>query len=232
MTYVLGIRGRRFSGKDFLAKNVLVPHYGAKLYAFADEIKRQVKDAYGLHDEHVYGKLKEVPLEEFPVNPKDPLAAHICQFFRDRKVFPVIDGKEYWNPRLIMIAEGQYKRAIDPDYWVNFIKQKIRNDRPDFAVVTDVRMPETEGLGLKNLEFMSDNVYSAKIINLIRPKELRGVEDLDDPSESAMDNWPHFDAVWSNTADAEHLLNQVRPTFKLWGWTEFNWLESNAAQQK
>lgn len=215
--YVLGIRGRRFSGKDFFAKNVLSPFYGAKLYAFADELKRQVKEAYALTDEHVYGTLKEAPLAQYPVNPKDPLATHICQFFKDRKVFPVVNGVEYWNPRLIMIAEGQFKRSIDPDYWVNFLVRKIRADNPDFAVITDVRMPETEGLGVKQL-------LGGKVINILRPVELRGVADLDDPSETAMDNWPHFDATIHNQSDIKHLSDQTAEMFKKWGWNDFHWM--------
>ena len=217
--YVLGLRGKRGAGKDFLTKNVLSPYYGAKPYAFADELKRQVKESYGLTDLHMSDlKLKEAPLLEYPVNPKDELAKVICSFFSSNKAFPTIDGKEYWSPRLMLIAEAQYKRAIDPDYWANFIFRKITSEGPEFAVITDVRFPETEGMMIKEK-------LNGKVIDIKRPLEMRGLQaELNDPSETAMDNWPHYDAVVSNIGDASNLRLQSHNMFRKWGWSGFSWL--------
>lgn len=210
--YILGLRGRKGSGKDFTAKEVLVPEYSASTYAFADELRRQVIDSYGLTMEQLTDRhLKDHPLSHYPVNPKDPLAKVICQFFENNKAFPYGNGFNqgtmFWTPRLIMIAEGQFKRAIDPLYWVNFVVRKIHKEKPVIAVVTDVRFPETEGLYLKEK-------VGAKIVNIVRP----GVELLNDPSETLMENWPHFDAEWNNSSDYRTLSSQVERSFSSWGW--------------
>ncbi len=217
--YVLGLRGKRGSGKDFLFTEVLAKFYGAKRYAFADELKRQVKETYDLTDEHVNGKLKEVPLEQYPVNPQDPLAKVICDYFSGKGSFPKIEGREHWSPRLLCIAEGQFKRAVTPTYWTDFVYKKIAKEHPDFAVITDVRFPESEGDGTHK--------FGGKVIEIKRSLERRGLSrELDDPSETAMDGWPKFDAVISNDGTADNLRLQVHNSFRRWGWKEFTWLMS------
>jgi hypothetical protein len=215
--YVLGLRGKRGSGKDFLFTEVLSKFYGAKRYAFADELKRQVKETYNLTEEHVNGKWKEMPLFHLPVNPQDPLAKIICDYFSTKGSFAKVDGIEYWSPRLLCIAEGQFKRAVTPTYWVDFIFDKIKNDAPELAVITDVRFPESEGDGTHKI--------GGKVIEVKRSLERRGLSrELDDPSETAMDGWPKFDSVISNNGTADNLRLQVHNSFRRWGWTEFTWL--------
>jgi hypothetical protein len=211
--YVLGLRGRKGSGKDYTFKEILSPLYGARRYAFADELKRQVMETYGLTEQQLNDpERKDLPLVNYPVNPKDPLAVIICDFFKERKSFELLGFIEHWTPRLIMIAEGQFKRSIDPYYWVRFVEKKIAAEKPEFAVITDVRMPETEGL-------MIQGSFGGKVINIVRP----GIGMINDPSETMMDEWPHFNGVLDNSGQTSAgLQQQLEFLFEQWGWTEFS----------
>lgn len=212
MTYILGLRALRKSGKDFVTNNVLVPEYGARAYTFADRMKENVlRDYahYGITAKHLNDpELKDAPLTNMPVNPKEELPATICKTFRPN--FPVIAGRHFWTPRMLVINEATSKRAADSLYWVTSVLEQVKKDSPRLAVFTDVRMPETE----------ADNLRRAggKIVNIFRPRELRGVSaEVDDPTEKAMSSYP-FDMTWTNDRDVDHLKRQVEDAFSIWGW--------------
>lgn len=60
---LIGFCGKRHAGKSHAAK-LLIAEYGFGLAKFAEAIKGITKDAYLLTDEHVEGKLKELPCVE------------------------------------------------------------------------------------------------------------------------------------------------------------------------
>lgn len=115
MITILGISGKRESGKSALAK-ALVP-YGFTRVSLANPIKEMCKRLYGLTDEQVYGKEKETPT-----------------------VYKRTDGS-YFTPRDILIREGSLKRSIDKDYWCKELENYVAQWKTDSTkiVMDDIR---------------------------------------------------------------------------------------------
>lgn len=209
---VIGLRAKRKSGKDFITDNILIPKFGAKRYSYAQKLREVVYEQYlkphGISFEHTTNpKLKEKPLTHYPVMPGDQLSRIICAYFDDN--FPMVaeDGgvQQYWSTRMLMIAEGQFKRSVNPYYWSDIVHRQIMDESPEIAVITDVRFPVGEARIIKQL--------GGKIVHVKRSLENRGIEkEFDDPSETAMDSWSDYDAVWDNDGTLRDIEKQVSHT--------------------
>lgn len=113
---ILGLSGKRGSGKDALASK-LAP-LGWERVSFADELKKKIRLDFNLTSEQTDGKLKETP----------------CGYINE-------DGVEL-TPRDIMTLCGKYYRAIDPMFWVKQAFKHVNESVSDVTrkiVVTDVR---------------------------------------------------------------------------------------------
>lgn len=110
--HMIGICGPKGSGKSTAAKMILKDH-GFARHRFAGPLKKALKVAFGLTDEHVDGSLKEAPTE-------------------------LLNGR---TPRHAMITMGTEwgRNMIDKDIWIT----AWRNTMPDSSriVVDDVRFP-------------------------------------------------------------------------------------------
>lgn len=112
MTRIIGIRGGKGAGKD-TAADYLVEHYGAKKYAFADDIKVHAIAAFDLRPEQVHGT--QAQKEE-------------------------VDPRYNLSGRQIMQRIGDGARAAFGDsFWIDRTFAKVFADRPVLAVISDVR---------------------------------------------------------------------------------------------
>lgn len=160
---IIGLSGKRGSGKDALSKK-LYP-FGWERYSFADELKRKIREEFGLTVEQTDGDLKEVP----------------TKYMNE-------EGK-YLTPRDIMTLCGQYYRAIDPLYWVKQVFKRLHETsfqtlnpivQTRKIVITDVRFPN---------EVLCLAKQGGKIIRINRPQELNIYKKpLNDFSETQLDN--------------------------------------------
>jgi hypothetical protein len=110
-----------------------------------------VADQYGIALQSCHNQdLKEKPLEQYPVMPKDAFSLAIAKLLFNE--FRTIDGRKaaepyidpsgaflgsmydkaggaivqlYWTPRALCILEGSIKRSVDSSYWVGRAIQKI-----------------------------------------------------------------------------------------------------------
>src|SRR5260221_726399 len=131
---IVGLSGKRGSGKDALSSK-LIP-LGWERVSFADELKKKIRQEFGLTVEQTDGPLKETP----------------CGYRNE-------EGVEL-TPRDIMTACGKYYRSIDPMFWVKQAFLPL-NDFAEFhshnpvtlvrkLVVTDVRFLNEVGFLRKN----------------------------------------------------------------------------------
>jgi hypothetical protein len=112
MTRLIGIRGGKGAGKDTTA-DYLVERYGARKYAFADDIKVHAIAAFDLRPEQVWGT--QAQKEE-------------------------IDPRYQLSGRQLMQRIGDGARAAFGDsFWIDRTFAKIFADRPAIAVISDVR---------------------------------------------------------------------------------------------
>lgn len=165
MSKVVAISGWAKSGKDISA-DYLVSN-GYKRVAFADVLKEMVAEQYNIPLQACHNQdLKEKPLEQYPVMPKDAFSLEIARLLF--KEFRAIDGRRatepyidpsgafmgciydkaggdivqlYWTPRALCILEGSIKRSVDSSYWVGRAVQKIDSALQEGynVVVSDLR---------------------------------------------------------------------------------------------
>lgn len=161
MSKVVAISGWAKSGKDTSA-DYLVSN-GYQRVAFADILKEMVAEQYNIPLEYCHKQeLKERPLEQYPVMPKDAFSLEIAKLLFNE--FRTLGGKQarepyvdpsgaflgvmdrdaqqlYWTPRALCILEGSIKRSVDSGYWVGRAIQKIDKaiSKGHNVVVSDLR---------------------------------------------------------------------------------------------
>lgn len=174
---LFGVSGKRGSGKDTLA-DILVEKYKFIKMSFAEELKKEVREKFGLTKEHTDCKLKEKPLENF-----------IRDKYKDFKNNIIT---EYWTPRQIMIHYGQFFRQFDLLWWTKKVFNKIKDLENMLKLSTnysDLRVV------ISDVRFKNEANYirqhKGKIIRLERKPDLNiyGPEQLNDISETDMDNY-------------------------------------------
>lgn len=131
-----------------------------------------LKDTYKFKKISFADRLKEVAKDLMPFT-----EMHMSPKGKDKPF-----GNYDFTPREFLIQLGQFMRYYDPDYWV---KSSGIDNAVGRIVVDDVRFPNEVDY-LKRL--------GAKIIRIKRYKKLNIYgEDLDDPSETSLDNYKDFD---------------------------------------
>lgn len=132
---LIALCGAAGAGKDTVAD--MLP---ARKLAFADALYREVAQAWGV-EQHVLRcrETKETPsplLRIGRVREED-------EGFMD---FRAVSDQSAWrSPRQILQWWGDYRRAQDPDYFVNATAQHIANGLGPL-VITDVRFPNEAAL--------------------------------------------------------------------------------------
>lgn len=130
---LLALCGAAGAGKDTVADMLPV-----RKLAFADALYREVAEAWGV-EQHV------LRCRETKETPTDDLCVMDCE----DEGFTDFVFDEMWSvprsPRQILQWWGDYRRAQDPDYFVNATAQHIANGLGPL-VITDVRFPNEAAL--------------------------------------------------------------------------------------
>lgn len=97
-------------------------------------------------------------------------------------------GPYEWTPRDFLIGLGKFMREYDKDYWA---KMALDYCSPDFDyVIDDVRFQN---------EYNLIKARGGKLIRIERPEELNVFgSNLDDPSETALDNVKRWEGKINN----------------------------------
>lgn len=109
---VIGLHGKKGSGKDTVATLIQEKHPSAALDAFATPIKEGAKAMFDLTEEHVNGSLKETVIPTIGCSPR-----YILQHL----------GTEF------------ARNCIHPDVWTNLLKERIERATSQVVVITDLR---------------------------------------------------------------------------------------------
>lgn len=219
---VIAISGWKGSGKDTAADHLVNVH-GYKKLSFAEPLKQSVSIEYDiplnwLNDQ----KLKESPMENMPVTPKDEFSLNMAKMLY--KEFRTAEGKMpsdchidasgafigllgsipcqlYWTPRALLILEGCIKRSVNSDYWADRLLDNIYTNalnRQDKFVISDIRY-KTEVEHLKRS--VGKNLLTVRVERFATPPSY-------DPSEINLDDYP-FDLVLMNKGTLEEFLHDV-----------------------
>lgn len=149
-SFVIGMLGKRGCGKDTVA-GLLTERYGFVRLAFADELKKEVAEHYGVSVDLLNDRvLKEVP--QVALNPRRNALRKIPVLsLLTTSLFDVLWRAGAKSPRDVMQAWGMMRREQDgADYWVRKIDAHV-SSQPGRYVVSDVRLPNerdwVKGLG-------------------------------------------------------------------------------------
>lgn len=182
-------------GKDEVANHLA--KRGFKRVAFADNLKRQVAEAYGTTIE----RLEDRALKE---TAQDYLALVNCgtiafQLYVLKMLDEDIAGLSLpRSPRTITQLWGGWRREQDPDYWLNEGLAQVSG--PGDFIVTDVRM-KNEAFGLLS--------QGALMVRLVRPGTevpYTGTEHL---SETDLLDFPADSVIVNIEGDFEALYRQA-----------------------
>lgn len=135
---IIGMHGRAGAGKDKTAEILAESHLFTSV-AFADKLKEQSADAYGVTVDFLnYRPTKEAPLLE--------LAPRFCRDPKFLTLLRNIYGDAFsldmpMSPRRLTQLWGtEYRRAEDPLYWVKQLARDVSQIDPGIPVaIRDVR---------------------------------------------------------------------------------------------
>lgn len=139
---VIGLGHKARRGKDTVAKTIIETfggQYDIHRYAFADELKKEVNEAAEKAGGmlalflQMYNQLPEWVIYDKNPDMTDPL----CPMGKQRTLL------QWWGSEL--------RRDKDPFYWVKKVKAAIERDKPQVAIITDVRFPN-EFMFVKSLD--------------------------------------------------------------------------------
>ena len=182
---IIGISGKARVGKDTTGKIFKEELEKAgkgdfQLMEYSRELKKCLARDFNLSHEQLYGDLKEAPDERYTKQSTVPT--------------------EYWTPREILQAYGEFMRSIDIDFWVN----SVFKNEPENMIITDVRH-ENEVKAVKHRGGYIVRVYRDHNI------EVHGIDHI---SETALDNTgsglysPDFEI--ENNSSIQNLTNVVK----------------------
>jgi hypothetical protein len=223
MQKIIGLAGRKQSGKNtsFNCMKLWIPD--AQEFAFADPLKRMCIDILGLEERQAYGsdadKNEQVPhllWENFPVpvgidgKVIDPYRQYLPELLYHKEIelkkgpMTARQVLQYWGSEIFRRAYG--------DVWVDATLRKIRKSGCEFAVITDCRFPN---------ELAAIQEAGGKVIKLTRnifPND-------NHPSETAFDedkfNQELFDAVLDNRLmDVSDQCESLYAILRRWGYVD------------
>jgi hypothetical protein len=205
---IFGFGNRARSGKDTAAAIILEERsclYSIKIYSFAGELKREVTEvalksggimnlfSEGLRMEGC-GYLQEngniLALPDWVQPEPDPdMTDPLCPFGKFRSLL------QWWGT--------EFRRNVNPNYWVEKVAERIAKDKPEIALITDVRFPN---------EVRFCQTYGEAIL-IHRPSvRLEGAAALH-PSETALDNYQGWSDVVENNSTLEEFRDRVLFSF-------------------
>ena len=127
-------------------------------------------EKYGFKRVSFADRLKEIGCMLFPFKNQD------LSTKGKEKPFSVYD----WTPRDFLISLGQFMRYFDPDYWVKASNLDKLEGR---VVIDDLRFPN-EAEYIKSLGGIIIRIERYENLNIYG-------KNLDDPSETSMDNYKY-----------------------------------------
>lgn len=209
---VIALSGWKGSGKDTVA-DYLVKEYGYIKVSFAAVLKDMVARTYELPRNWLDDRdRKELPLtpellggRSFPVIASDPFSEKIHEMLQSEL------SSGYWTPRALCILEGSVKRAVNSNYWVSRVVDRIHKFPDHKFVISDMRYcSEADQLLLQ---------IPREQLLLWRINRFESIDTLD-PSERDLDTYKFDITLGNSTTTVQGLYDIV------------DWILANLSRKK
>jgi hypothetical protein len=213
---IFGFGHRARSGKDTVAQFINMyrgmqsaePRYDIRIYSFAGELKREINENAeksggmirlfddGLRMEgtgywQTNGNIMPLP-DWVQYDPHAPMDDPLCPYGKQRTLL------QWWGT--------EFRRSINPDYWVQRLTKRLAEEKPEIALITDVRF-------LNEVQFCQKYGEAIRIVRpgLIRDTSLTPAH----ISESALANFHGWDDVIVNDSTLESLRARALFSFDM-----------------
>lgn len=134
MSIVIGFGHKARMGKDTAVSTIMEAFkekYAIRKYGYADALKREVTTAAGQcggFPQLLDWLRAEKNLPSWvELDPSPDMTDPLCPTGKHRLLL------QWWGT--------EYRRAGDEHYWVKALEKQIKNDDPQFALITDMRFP-------------------------------------------------------------------------------------------
>lgn len=234
---VIAISGWKGSGKDTVG-DILVKTKGFTRVAFADSMKDMVASEYKIPRHYLDDlKLKEAPLEQYPVIPRDDFGLNLAKMLY--REFRTIEGyipsdfyidpsgaflgvigrnitQLYWTPRALCILKGSSNGAVTSDYWTQKVISTILSANSTYRMFGEYSLDNLDKFVITDLRYNSEvkqlRQAFGKDLILVRVNRFDSTYSTDS-SERDLDNYK-FDVVIDNKTTLEDLEQQVEKLVK------------------
>ena len=95
-----------------------------------------------------------------------------------------------------------FRDRIDPDYWVKQTIERIKKTEESVSIITDVRFPN-------EIEMLDNDVELNTIVIRVERNIKRDGDKHEHESETALDNYVHYDYIVDNNGSLEDLWNSA-----------------------
>lgn len=207
---VLGFGHRARHGKDTVAAEIIKRRngngpgwYDVRGYSFAKELKDEVNKnammaggmirlfdsiyrAEGSGYMQTNGNLIQLP-DWVQYEPQPDMSDPLCPYGKQRTLL------QWWGT--------EYRRSVDPDYWVKRLAARLEADKPEIALLTDMRFPN-------EMSFVQEYGDAIKVERRNPDGTLYAAPGLvPHPSEEALAHVPDYqwDAILTNDGTLEEL---------------------------
>ena len=136
-TRIIGVSGKKQSGKSTLCDSIFSSiiqrsKYKCRIYSFADPLKQKICiDVMGLSYKQCYGTDEQ----------KNSSTSYMWEKFPEE--IKKNNSNGFITAREIMQYVGTefFRKYFDDNIWVNATFRNIFKEKPDFALISDVRFP-------------------------------------------------------------------------------------------
>ncbi|MFQ3578924.1 MAG: hypothetical protein SNJ71_02130 [Bacteroidales bacterium] len=174
---ILGLMGKANSGKDTAYSFIsnYCRDYKVISYSFASFLKNFCSDVFGINIENFSNHETKSQLSSLSFN--------CLPQFRDQKYRNLCEKK--MTNREVLQYTADFLKTISPNIFCDIVFRKILNDKPDIAVITDVRF-------LNEAQRIFD--YGGLVLKIIRNSN-----NLDTHiSENEIDICPYTSVIYNN----------------------------------
>lgn len=200
---IIGIAGKKKSGKDTIAKHLEVT-YGFKIYHYADAMKEFCRDYLGLDEKLLWGTDEDkATLTKYRFYDLYNIG---CTLLGIKKELESLDSGYMSYRQILQYFGTEVFRAFDPDFHIKNLFRKIKRDNAKDVAIADIRY-QNEITPIEN--------QGGFVLRLTR----RQLKEDNHISETALDNYPFKYIIDNQNQTVQETFREIDDLVRnIWNW--------------